>query len=204
MGNTVFNALTKILEDGPQPIKAPVSRVLNRGRSLREAWIDRRLGIDTIPNHPEVKRGDSRGYMPAPWGTLSAILEPNECGGTFVDVGCGKGRILIEALALGFDRVIGIEYDPELCRVARANVGRAEIIVEDALKAPLPTGSFVAALFNPFERETFRRFATRLNGSGALVAYLNPKEAGTLKELDFTLIREGRHSTLRWQLYRSP
>jgi SAM-dependent methyltransferase len=41
--------------------------------------------------------------------------------GTFVDLGCGKGRVLMIASEFGFRRVVGVEFCAELCRQARAN-----------------------------------------------------------------------------------
>ena len=42
----------------------------------------------------------------------------------FMDVGCGKGRMVCVAAQYPFARVVGVEISPELSTVARANVAR--------------------------------------------------------------------------------
>ena len=42
--------------------------------------------------------------------------------GVFVDVGCGKGRILLLAAEQGFNQVVGLEISPALCQIAERNV----------------------------------------------------------------------------------
>lgn len=44
-------------------------------------------------------------------------------GCTILDLGCGKGGAMITFARSGFKRVDGIELSPELCRVARRNLG---------------------------------------------------------------------------------
>jgi cyclopropane fatty-acyl-phospholipid synthase-like methyltransferase len=38
---------------------------------------------------------------------------------SFVDLGSGKGRVLLIAAQFGFQRVIGVEFSRELCEIAR-------------------------------------------------------------------------------------
>ena len=40
----------------------------------------------------------------------------------FVDLGCGKGRVLLMAVECGFKRVVGVEFAHELCEIAKRNV----------------------------------------------------------------------------------
>jgi hypothetical protein len=42
--------------------------------------------------------------------------------GAFIDFGSGKGRVLLLASDYGFKRVVGVEFSPALCEIARANV----------------------------------------------------------------------------------
>src|SRR5206468_4366794 len=56
---------------------------------------------------------------------------------TFVDLGCGKGRPLLIAARLGFARIIGVEFAPELVAVAAGNlatmrVSNATVVHADA------------------------------------------------------------------------
>jgi SAM-dependent methyltransferase len=66
----------------------------------------------------------------------------------FLDVGSGKGRVLVAASRYPFARVIGIEINDGLNRVARANLesakskrrcGDVEVITADARDWAIPT-----------------------------------------------------------------
>ena len=41
---------------------------------------------------------------------------------TFVDIGCGKGRVVVMALLHGFRRVVELRFAPLVARIAQANV----------------------------------------------------------------------------------
>lgn len=72
-----------------------------------------------------------------------ACLEPGE---VVVDVGTGRGELLVAALARGAARAIGIEYSPDAAALARHTldvhgaVDRAEVLLADARVLPLPGG----------------------------------------------------------------
>ncbi|HEV8455463.1 MAG TPA: class I SAM-dependent methyltransferase [Gemmatimonadales bacterium] len=58
--------------------------------------------------------------------SFKAVMELNGRGfssSTLVDFGCGKGRVLLVASEFGFKKVVGVEFSPELCREAEANIG---------------------------------------------------------------------------------
>jgi len=84
-------------------------------------------------------------------------LEPSD---TFVDVGAGKGRVLCLAAQYRMQKVIGVEYSPELAAVARRNVDRMrdrQTPVEVCRQAAEDfdyTAATVVYFFNPFDAET--------------------------------------------------
>jgi len=41
---------------------------------------------------------------------------------TFIDIGCGKGRVLLMAAEHGFRKIIGIDFAADLCLTARGTV----------------------------------------------------------------------------------
>src|SRR5713101_6823082 len=116
-------------------LPAQVAWWMSRGSGLVLDWLHK---VDTGPGVPAGnpdKAGTDLGtpysYDPAPWRTLSrslrlASLEAERF--TFVDIGCGKGRILLSALALPFRRIVGVEFSPVLCRIAEKNVASARFI----------------------------------------------------------------------------
>ncbi|HEX7287471.1 MAG TPA: class I SAM-dependent methyltransferase [Candidatus Angelobacter sp.] len=79
---------------------------------------------------------------------------------TFIDLGSGKGRALLLAAKHGFQRVIGVEFMPELHRAAEENIrtfvvkfrlpAQVQSLCMDALDFKFPAGPLVVYLFNPF------------------------------------------------------
>lgn len=86
---------------------------------------------------------------------------------SFLDVGAGMGRALLLAAELPFRRVVGVELNPTLARIAKRNLtiwrasGRAQasmrVVCGDAVEFPLPAGPCLAFLFNPFGATVMRR-----------------------------------------------
>ncbi len=78
-------------------------------------------------------------------------------GTTFIDFGCGKGRVVLLASELGFSECVGVELNPGLAEIARANVAKWQrakspirIVCGDATTFEFPTHRCVIYLFNPF------------------------------------------------------
>ena len=79
---------------------------------------------------------------------------------TFVDIGSGKGRVLMLPPRAGFRKVVGIEFSPELYAIARKNlelyeaktgeVCNAEIVECDTSQYVFTPDQTVFYMFNPF------------------------------------------------------
>jgi hypothetical protein len=111
----------------------------NRPRSARSSEIDQ-LGTRALSLPPKVRLVDGEHdvfgdgtvvCLPSPWRALPRVLRRAAlpvAGSIFVDFGGGKGRILLSALAQPFARVIGVEFSPYLCRIARNNLCSARLL----------------------------------------------------------------------------
>src|ERR1041385_788566 len=57
--------------------------------------------------------------------SFKAVMDLNGRGfssSTLVDFGCGKGRVLLVASEFDFKKVVGVEFSPDICRDAEANI----------------------------------------------------------------------------------
>ncbi len=115
---------------------------------------------------------------------------------TFVDIGCGKGRVLMLASEFPFRAIVGVELSPELARAADENLRRwalapracaeIQVLERDVLEYPLPDGPALLFLYHPFEGELFATWVqTRLSTAARrtmplYLAYLNPVHEGLL------------------------
>lgn len=119
---------------------------------------------------------------------------------TFIDIGCGKGRVLAIASNLGFRRVIGVEMSPELCRAAtensegfaRSNPGGTgiEVVQGNAAEYAMPDGNLLVFLYNPFGAQVMVSFrktleaAREVRGRDIVVAYVQPTYGDILDGMD--------------------
>ena len=106
-------------------------------------------------------------------------------GFTFVDLGAGMGRAMLLAAEYPFRKVIGIELNPILTKIAQSNLqiwqaaGRArapiQLVCGDAVDARFPNGPCLVFLFNPFGAAVMRlllkRLAVGLRGSPRQTRY---------------------------------
>lgn len=104
-------------------------------------------------------------------------------GSVFVDFGSGKGRVLLLAAQEKFKRVVGVEFSPDLCAVARKNVelfrrkrpsmASVEIVETDATRYVVRPDENVFFLFNPFGEVVLAQVVQRIAESLAA----NPRPA---------------------------
>jgi SAM-dependent methyltransferase len=152
------------------------------GKEMR--W-DRRLGIDTtgfIPppdlglvNDAEKDGGVNNSTPPGIATFLISQLLPRAKGFTFLDIGSGKGRVLLIASRFPFSRVVGFERSQQMNEIAACNVKQfakhypdmltVEIVGGDATRHPLPDGPLVIYLANPFGRKTMRDLVASVKAS---------------------------------------
>jgi len=87
---------------------------------------------------------------------------------SFVDVGSGKGRVLIIAAMYPFKRIIGVEYSPELVRTCNDNLrklgisNKCEVVSADAADYQFPDGNLLVFLYNPFDATILKRVIRNL------------------------------------------
>jgi len=138
---------------------------------------------------------------------------------TFIDLGSGKGRVLLMALEYPFRRIVGVELLPELHVIAQENVNnllragaeisgpqRIELTLGDARKFGFPKEPLVVFLFNPFPVFVLREVMANLEKSitdlprDIFVVLHNPEHEGEIARVR-GLMRVG--GTYQFVLYRS-
>jgi SAM-dependent methyltransferase len=150
-----------------------------------ERRYDQQLGIDTAGyietenldlNPDAARRGMPYGATPPLIARfLIEEVAAKARGFTFVDVGSGKGRVLLIAAGFPFRQVVGFEHSQMLNAVAAANIRQfalahpdaAPITLAsgDAARLPLPDGPLVLFLFNSLGPEAVKDFAASLKTS---------------------------------------
>lgn len=135
----------------------------------------KRLGAARISRSPSAVM-----YWATPVSAFEELMaalpaDPRNYG--FIDFGCGKGRVVLQACLYPFRCIVGVEMEPGLLRVACDNFDkfavrsmvcqhprfeccRAENLDFDA-------GSWIAYFFNPFGAPVFEKVLARLEAHGA-------------------------------------
>ncbi len=115
------------------------------------------------PQNDESVHEDALCYQATSLAHLAAIAEylHMDSDEVFVDLGCGKGRVLCFMAQQPIKKVIGVELRKELVLLSRANIEQlrprtpVEVVLEDSTTFYTEEGT-VYYMFNPFGIETVR------------------------------------------------
>lgn len=150
-----------------------------------DAAFERRYGVDMadVPlaelkiDAASRERATSH-YEPSrlmPLRAVLRLLKQLDPAGTLVDLGCGKGKVLLVAAECGMNRVRGVEFAHELCEIARANWRRfqakthstceAEIVEADVAAYPFRADETLFFVFNPFDESILAQMMANLAAS---------------------------------------
>ena len=159
-------------------------------------WRDRLLGMFHSAYQPT---------EPAFFREMLGALQIDFREFTFIDIGSGKGRVLLMAADYPFRRILGIELLPALHRVAKENIAKyktdsqqcfaIDCVVGDACEFPFPPEPTVLYLFNPLPESGLLKLIGNLEQSlrehprPVLVLYHNPLlEHVLMRSADFQKI----------------
>jgi SAM-dependent methyltransferase len=165
--------------------------------------VDRRLGVETIDESVakslgvdvEHFRGTQRSLgWSGTWRVLRHVSRT--ANDTFLDIGCGAGRVVCGAARFGFRRVVGVDIDPRMTALARRNAARLrgrrceiEIVQADATTFRIPDDVTIVFLYNPVRGEPLSATLHRLIESvdraprSVQIVYANPVEHDRIMSL---------------------
>jgi SAM-dependent methyltransferase len=137
---------------------------------ITDLLFERRLGVRTSGDIGLGELGiaaDGRvQYRPAGWLSLRRILPAYAVttDDVFLDIGSGKGRIILMAAAYPFRRVIGVELSTRLIQIAQDNIDGCKatlrckdivLVNADAVGYEIPDDVTVVFMNNPVRGATF-------------------------------------------------
>ena len=151
---------------------ADVATLLLAYSPERDDSFDREFGTDTAGSVSPSELGIADAavresailYLPSParvtrWMLDNVGIEHRDFW--FVDLGCGKGRVLLVAAEYPFRQIVGVEISAALSEIARKNAAIApprsrrcrdiEIQNADATTFDIPRGNILLHLYHPFE-----------------------------------------------------
>lgn len=151
---------------------------------IQACWFDFKHGTDTA-RWAELADLDIRsenrqrgvGYAATPARPFKKIMNTLNfpSGSVFVDLGSGKGKTLMMASEYGFKRVVGVEFSPELCEIAKRNWSiyrngvetgpDFEIVNSDVVDYEIKDDENVFFMFNPFDAVVMSKVIQNLGAS---------------------------------------
>ena len=93
---------------------------------------------------------------------------------SIIDIGSGKGRVMVAAAHYGFKNIIGVDFAKELCAAAERNINKIKtqfpdttfnIYCKDILNYAINADDKVFFLFNPFNKEVMEKFLEKIDRS---------------------------------------
>jgi len=91
-----------------------------------------------------------------------------------IDVGSGKGRVMVAAAHYGFKNITGVDFAKELCAAAERNINKIKtqfpettfnVYCKDILNYAINADDKVFFLFNPFNNEIMEKFLEKIDRS---------------------------------------
>jgi SAM-dependent methyltransferase len=179
-------------------------------RRLTDRYWETRFGVTTETPAPAVGP-DSRVYVTLPYRAIFHILDRLALGADdmFVEIGCGKGRVLLAATRYPVAEIVGLELSTELADMARSNLGkqmlgslRVEVSNIAAQEFDFSRGN-IFYLYNPFGPDSFRAVLSRLEHGlrehprPVRIAYVRPCHEDVFGEFDW-LERTGSFEVVSW------
>ena len=162
------------------------------------------LGIEALPEEiskDQYKEQQFHHYQGASFYILMETFKhiPESFKeGSFIDYGCGKGRVMVVAALSGFKKIMGLDIDERLLVQARKNISLSqakfngsefEILHADATQFVVPDNASVLFFFNPFGEEVMRQVCHQVlkslerNKRQLLIVYVNPKFLNVWNEI---------------------
>ena len=114
---------------------------------------------------------------------------------SLIDVGSGKGRVMVAAAYYGFKNIAGVDFAKELCAATERNINKIKpkfpgtrftVYCRDILNYTITEKDKVFFLFNPFNKEIMEKFSEIIERSvkeyprTIYIIYANPQQKEVL------------------------
>jgi SAM-dependent methyltransferase len=216
--NSHWRAWSVIEKHSPrQATKKGVSiRSTLRNQNQKDGCRELVWGRDDDAKHATHYRATSVGFLHFVFKKNPVTFEDF----VFVDLGSGKGRVLIEAAAFPFKRIVGVEFSMRLHLVAKESISRfearekaksrIELQCKSATEFEPPTENVIFYLYNPFDAEILGQVVKKIEISllkthrKMLFIYLNPRWFQLIEDSKlFVLFDVGQYGPDDYRVYRT-
>ena len=155
-------------------------------------------------------------YAPSYYSPLKKIfsLIPNKKNLNFVDIGCGKGKVLLIASLFSFKKISGIDIDNKLLKICKKNIFIFQTITKKKIKINLTKinaqqynyeNDNVFYFFNPFSYVLLNVILRAIKTNGkkeTYIIYCAPKTDNYILNSQFKKIAKEKYNTHSFVLYK--
>jgi len=178
-------------------------------------FFDIRRGTDTYLTNYNSKNIENIHYVASFTSIVKKSLRsclnfvPKDADFEFIDIGFGKGKVLILAEEeLSCSKIMGIEYDKKLFEIAKRNIrkkkidlflGDAKRIIDHFDKTKFQ----IIFFYNSFKGGLFKEFIGSLKGYNHCLIYLDPEEHKFLINQNYKVVDclKGKHKPENYFIY---
>lgn len=151
---------------------------------LEDFYFEMKYGVSTSSivrredlDISETSKEHSEEYMPTRIRHFRLLIKELKLpeNSVFVDMGSGKGRVLLMASLHKFKHITGVEISSQLCEIAKNNIAKFEktlkrssqikIVNEDVLKYNIKNDENVFYFYNPFDNFVMEKIIDRITRS---------------------------------------
>ena len=168
--------------------------------------LSKKYGINTTGAN-DLKHLEKKGidithatiYMPVSYDILEMLFTEINLSAYkhFVDIGCGKGRVMCVAASFGAKNITGIDLSKEFCESAKENLSTTKktypecqykVYNNDAFYFDIDDDVDCIFMFNPFDETIMNAVmenietSLNLNPRAITIVYINPMEKHVLFE----------------------
>jgi 16S rRNA G966 N2-methylase RsmD len=184
----------------------------------RRAWyffrayaLEKPRGLDFHQRNTKLRIKDkSHGYAITPESHLKEIFSAIKVTekDNFIDIGCGKGFVLVKAAKYSYKKITGIEIDEETAKIARKNISilkledRITIFTADAANYSYDEYNHIF-LYNPFPKNVLRIVVERIleslrnNPRELTIIYFHPSDHNVFMETGRFEVVKTLHSFIK-------
>jgi SAM-dependent methyltransferase len=183
-------------------------------------YYDKKIGIEAeeslCPKEDNSLYIDATRYSPSFYGRLERMVDYLKLGekDVFVDLGCGKGRVVFFVALQKIKKVVGVEINKDLIAIAKDNLRKlklnnspVDLIHLDVVNFDVREGT-VFFMFNPFGIKTLEKVISNIKDSlitnprKIRIVYYCPAYCNFLDKENW-LIREGEIENKNCLVWRS-
>jgi len=174
---------------------------------VRDYHYDKRYNISTIGSNKDIiksKYNDSYNYQPLPYEHLSRLIKNLKLkkDDVFIDIGCGKGRVICILGQKRIKKVVGVDINKKLIKIAKDNINslrfkktKINSLCKNIIKYKF-TDENIFLIYNPFGKKTLKKTLSNIkkslirNPRKIKIVYGNPAHEYLFRKTDWLKLKK--------------